>query len=137
MPRVYAAISIACLVGGCSRAHSDALIAARTSLDAAQAALAAENLSEAIPLLTAAIESGVLPPEDEASALVDRAVALARFDMFDLAHTDLDTAAGAAPPQRVHVARSYVYAREGKASEAEAEFAKARQLDPSAEQISD
>jgi tetratricopeptide (TPR) repeat protein len=136
--RVAAVVLLATALSDCShRVDPAALAGAQAALHAAQAALAGKNLDEAIPLLTAAIESGVLPPEDAARALVDRATCLARVDMFDLAHADLDAAANAAPPDEVHAARSFVFAEEGKAAEAEGEFEKARLVNPSVERIRD
>jgi hypothetical protein len=137
-PNRYACVALlAVSLAGCSKqADPAAMAAAQKSLDAAQAALAEKNLNEASPLLTAAIESGVLSPGDAAAALIDRAVCLARVGMFDLAHDDLD-AAKAAPLDDVHAARSFVFAEEGKPSEAEAVFQKARQINPSVQRIAE
>ena len=80
--------------------------------------------------LDAALAGGGLPPDVCAEAQLKRAVCRARLDRFDEALADLaEVEQGPVNLAVVHMTRSYVYKKQGKAAESKAEAATAKKID--------
>lgn len=120
-----------------TKINADTLASAQHSFDQAIAAMADGDHESAAALLDAAlIPGGGLPADIYTDARVNRAICFARLDRFDEAHADLDVAAqGAADMATVHVARSFVFKKEGKTSESASEMSAAKKINRKAKSI--
>jgi tetratricopeptide (TPR) repeat protein len=107
------------------------------AFDAGLKASAEGRYEAAIEQLGAALEGGGLLPDSYSTALLERAICLARLGRFQEAHADLEIAAGGAAADEIHRARSFVFAKEGKTVESDSEFREARRLNPSIQRIVD
>ncbi len=129
------------MLGGCGGKTIDPELVTSSQEAYHQAVLAvrAGDDEKAIAFLDTALSNGgVLAPDMYEEALVHRAVCLARSGRFDDAHVDLDAAAqGAADMASVHIARSYVYRKQGKASESRAAALTAKKINPRVKTLRD
>lgn len=128
------------LISGCGAPQAidaNLLADAQVSYDTALEAEKLGDQQEALRLLNQALDPKAgLSPDLAADARILRAVVLARLDRASESHADLDSAAeGAGDLSAVHVARAFVFEKEGKKSEASAEMKKARRLNKSARAI--
>jgi tetratricopeptide (TPR) repeat protein len=78
-----------------------------------------------------AVERGGLQVDEYVDCYIRLALCEARLENFDDAHQALDAVAeGASDMARLHAARAFVFRRQGKTDEAQAEEQRARQLNP-------
>lgn len=126
---------------GCSsgktKIDADKLASAQHAYDQALDSIADGDHESAATLLDAAlVPGGGLPPDIYTAARVQRAVCFARLDRFDEAHADLDVASeGAADMAAVHVARSFVFKKQGKSTESASEMSAAKKINRKAKSI--
>jgi len=100
-------------------------------------ALESRDYSGAVEHLSAALESGWLG-YSTIPAYAKRAIANAALGNYDAAHADLDTASqGEGDTAEIHVVRTYVFEKQGKAKEAKAAWYEAKKLDRRAKKIKD
>lgn len=134
----YLLIAVAAVAGcGTSQRSADDARAASASYEEAVEAFNAGDAQVAADKLTSVIEAR-LDPDQFGSAVVRRAVCYAKLGEFEKAHADLDRAAGGAPNvDEIHAARSYVLTKEGKQSEADKEWRKARQVNSTIAKFTD
>ena len=128
------------LVAGCSGNRSvdaNVMADAQSAFDSALEEIDAGNVENAIEHLNVALAPGAgLPPDIYVEARIQRAICLARKEDFQAAHEDLDAASeGAGDMSSVHVARSFVYDKEGKNKEARSEMTAAKKLNRRAKAI--
>ncbi|MCA9101411.1 MAG: hypothetical protein KDA63_09690 [Planctomycetales bacterium] len=109
---------------------------AQSALDDGVAALARQDYAGAEAQFTAALGAPGLNADQMVDVQLSRAVARAHLGHYEQAHEDLNQAElGAADLARVHAARSYVYALEGKTPLAEQEWVTAQELNPAVEAV--
>jgi tetratricopeptide (TPR) repeat protein len=117
---------------GCSSAadsRTEVRRDAHAAFAAGEQALGAGNYEQALDELSAAVAAGGLNPDAFAAAELQMALALGGLGRYAEAYERLDRLeAGAPNVDEVLAARSAVLAREGKAAEAQAALAKARQI---------
>ena len=119
------------LCGCSSQVAPDKRANAETAYGEAIEALEQHDYGLAKTRLTEALEAGGLRADQLIDAYIQRAVCLARLGEFEAAHADLDAAAqGPADMDVVYAARSFVFAKEGRASEAAAKLNQARAINP-------
>jgi tetratricopeptide (TPR) repeat protein len=121
------ALAIGC--SGAADSRTDARRDAHAAFTAGAQALAAGQYEQALDELSAAVAAGGLNPDAFAAAELQLALALGGLGRYAEAYERLERLeAGAPNVDEVHAARSAVLAREGKAAEAQAELAQARQI---------
>ena len=140
MLRAVVLVLTVCLCG-CSSQEAD-LAGQRqdtqASYDAAIEALEKHDYGLAETRLTEAIEGGGLRIDQLVDAYIQRAVCYARLGKFEAAHADLDQIEGGAPDlDVVYAARSFVFQKEGRTSEAAAKLNQARRLNPRVQTFED
>ena len=92
-------------------------------------ALESRDYDSAVEHLTAALESGWLGYSTTAAYTL-RAIAQASLGNYDAAHSDLDKAEeGEGASLDTHVARTYVFEKQGQQKEAREAWSQARRLD--------
>lgn len=123
--------------GGGRPADPEALADAQLSYDQALNEIESGNHAAALELLvTALAPGGGLPPDLYTDALIQRAVCYAREERFEDALADLSLAEqGVADLSTVHVARAFVYRKQGKSAEATAEMSAAKKINRKARSI--
>jgi Tfp pilus assembly protein PilF len=110
---------------------------AAQSYQAGVSALENRDYSGAKENLTLALESGHLGYVTT-NAFMKRAIANAALGDFDAAHADLDTATkGEGETAEIFSARTYVFEKQGKSTEAKAAWNQARKLDRGVKRIDD
>jgi tetratricopeptide (TPR) repeat protein len=121
-----------CLLLGCGTDESvDQRQQGSQAFVAGNEAFAQRKFTEAVEALTKAIESGALPVDSYCEAMVKRTIAYAQLGQFEQALADLDKLAQGTPDMAsVHAARSFIFRKQGKAAEADREFALARRYNP-------
>lgn len=114
---------------GSADSRSETRRDAHAAFAAGEQALAAGDYAQAFSELSSAVEAGGLNPDAFAAAELQIALALGGLDRYAEAYEKLDRLeAGAPNVDEVHAARSAILTREGKTAEAQAELAKARQI---------
>lgn len=123
--------------GGSPAIDADSLASAQQSYDQAIEAIGEGDHEAAATLLDAALEpGGGLPPDIYSDARIQRAVCFARLERFEEAHADLDVASqGAADMASVHVARSFVFKKEGKNADSASEMSAAKKINRKSKSI--
>lgn len=133
------ALSLAFLTGcgGPRTADPEALASAQVAYDNAVAEIEAGNHESAVPLLENALApGGGLPPDVFTEGLVQRAICYARLERFDEALADLDIASqGASDMSAVHVARAFVFKKQGKTKESSQEMSAAKKINRKARPV--
>lgn len=129
------------LVVGCGSAgseHGDARAAAYANVNEATVAFDAHDYATAELKLASALASKLLNPDVFCESTVKHAVCLSAAGKHDEALAALDTVGvGASNADQVESARSYILAKQGKASESRAALAKARRLNPKVQEFKD
>lgn len=107
---------------------------AQAAYDAGLSAFADGNLGQARSHFDAALTGSGLSVDCLVDAQLKRSMCAAADGDFDTAQADLDEAAqGVMDEPQLHVARGFLLAKQGKQAEAEAEFSKAKQINPRVE----
>ena len=126
---------------GCSDPGSEHEDARRSASDAYSQALTAFNAKDRVAAeqhFTAALDTGGLNPDSYVDALVKRAVCRSAAGRHDEALADLEKLSdGGGAEDQVLAARSYLLAKQGKAAEARAALAKARQYNRTVQEFKD
>lgn len=129
------------MMGGCgtSTIAPDRLADAQGTYEEATQAFSKKNHAEALALFNAALApEGGLSGDRYADALTKRAVCLAFEGKTTEALSDLDLAAqGAADMASVHMARAFVYLREGDPTKARQQTSLAKKINPRAKPFRD
>lgn len=118
---------------GCSRTVPAAKVMnAQAEMDSGLKAMESKMFADAIPHFTAAIDSTLLDGEMLGEAWLSRARCYAETGQFELAEGDLaaceqSPVAGSAQEM---IVRGILYRKQGKASESDEAFSKARELEP-------
>jgi hypothetical protein len=111
---------------------------AQEEFDAAMTAFNARDYAAAEARFAAALKLGGLYPDLYCEATVKQAVCWAAAGKTTEAMSELDRLEPGAPNlDQIYAARSYVLAKQGKAAESRAAFAKARQLNRTVAEIKD
>lgn len=92
-----------------------------------------KNFSDAEKSLTVAIDGGGLNVDLRTEALLKRVICRAELNQFDAAHQDLDELATAAPLDEWHVARAFVFRKQGEEGKSQAEMEQAIAINPEIE----
>jgi tetratricopeptide (TPR) repeat protein len=112
--------------------------AASQDYNEALAAFSSGDRAAAEQKFTMVLERGGINPDLYCDAMLRRAVCWAAAGKFDEALADLQTLqAGGGPPDQILAARSYVLGKQGKAAEARAALAKARQYNRTVQEFKD
>lgn len=107
---------------------------AQAAYDAGLAAFAEGNLAQARSHFDGALTGSGLPVDCLVDAQLKRSMCAAANGDFEAAQSDLDEAAqGVMDEAQLHVARGFLLAKQGKQTEADAEFSKAKQINPRVE----
>jgi tetratricopeptide (TPR) repeat protein len=111
---------------------------AQSAADQAKQATVQKDYAAAEAAWTKAVSAGTLDPDQLVNAMIQRAVCRARLKKFNDALADLDSIKDVTPNlDEYHVARSFVLRAQGNSGQAQAEFAKARRLNPSIQPLND
>ncbi len=120
-------------MAGCSRTlPPDKVMSAQAAMDLGLKAIESKSFADAIPHFTLAIDSKMLDGEMLGEAWLSRARCYAETGQFELAEGDLaqceqSPVAGSAQEMLV---RGILYRKQGKPTESDEAFAKARELEP-------
>jgi tetratricopeptide (TPR) repeat protein len=87
-----------------------------------------KDYQAALDSLDVALAGGGLSPDQYSEALLGRAECHGRLGNYANAHEDLDRAERGAAMDQVHRVRSFVYQKEDRTTESQAELRKARQI---------
>ena len=109
----------------------------QSAYDQAIEALEKHDYGLAKTRLDEAIAAGGLRVDSYVDAHIQRAICLAQVGQFDAAHKDLDTISQGAEMGRLHAVRSFVYRKEGRQGEADAEMNRARAINGTIQPIPD
>jgi tetratricopeptide (TPR) repeat protein len=125
---ILIAITLGC---GSSAERAGSRESAAESYNTATTAFENKDFAAAAEQFTAAIDARGLNPDQYADAFLKRAVANATLANYDAAHADLDMLERGAPNlDEVYAARAFVLLKQGKRTEAQAAFNKAKQINP-------
>jgi tetratricopeptide (TPR) repeat protein len=134
-------IAVIIVAVGCNSSDSqivDQRNIAYSALSDGEAAFASKDYGKAAESLKQATGTGVLNPDLHSEASVKLAVSLGATEQFGPAIELLSQLEQSAPNlDQIYAARSYVLAKQGKAAEARAALAKARQFNRSVQEFKD
>jgi len=135
LTRVFLSFMFASTIGsmsGCGKGgNEDLLRNAQVIFDDALAKEASGDLVGALPLIDSALTAGGLNVDQLAEGYLLRARCYAASGELDKAQADIDAADQGSPnPAAMHLTRGILLDKQGKSSEANAEFRKAKQADP-------
>jgi tetratricopeptide (TPR) repeat protein len=137
-PTIVMLMLVIAVVGcGPKPMEADVIASAQAAYTKAMDAYQQKNYAEAGELFTTAISGGGVNADQYGEALLARAVCRAKLGDYEGALADVDTAAQGADPAQVHVTRSFIFAKQGRTSDANTELTAARRLNRSVRPIDD